>query len=88
MRDTPFLLKRFGSSSPYGLPNSNLGYCRGVEDLRRDLPATDEVEVPSEVLAGINRGIKDADQGRSVSLEEAIEMIPKWISKFESQKRR
>jgi predicted transcriptional regulator len=59
-----------------------------MEDLRRDLPATEEVELPAEVLAGINRDIKDADEGRTVSLEEAMEMIPKWISKFESQKRR
>ena len=59
-----------------------------MEDRRWDLPATDEVDLPAEVLAGINRGIKDADEGRTVSLEEAMEMIPKWISKFESQKRR
>jgi predicted transcriptional regulator len=59
-----------------------------MEDLRRDLPASDEVELPSEVLAGINRGIKDADEGRALSLEEAMEMIPKWISKFEFHKRR
>jgi predicted transcriptional regulator len=59
-----------------------------MEDLKWDLPATEEVELPAEVLAGINRGTKDADEDRTVSLEEAMEMIPKWISKFESQKRR
>jgi predicted transcriptional regulator len=59
-----------------------------MEELRWDAPSTEEAELPAEVLAGINRGIKDADEGRTVPLEEAMEMIPKWISKFESQKRR
>jgi hypothetical protein len=34
-----------------------------------------------ETLAAIDRGIQDADQGRTVSLEEARELISKWISK-------
>jgi predicted transcriptional regulator len=59
-----------------------------MEDLKWDAPAAEEVEVSAEVLAGIDRGIKAADEGRTVSLEETMEMIPKWISKFESQKRR
>jgi predicted transcriptional regulator len=58
-----------------------------MEDLRLDLPAPEEAELPAEVLAGIHRGIMDADEGRTVSLEDAMEMIPKWISKFESQTR-
>ena len=58
-----------------------------MEDLRWDLPAPEEAELPAEVLARINRGIKAADEGRTVSLEEVMEMIPKWISKFESQTR-
>jgi predicted transcriptional regulator len=57
-------------------------------DLKLQVPATDEVEVDAETLAAIDRGIKDADEGRSVSIEEVREMIPKWISKFESQKPR
>jgi len=32
-----------------------------------------------------NRGIKDADEGRTVLMDEVRKMIPKWISKFESQ---
>jgi len=39
-------------------------------------------------LAAIDRGIKDADEGRTVPLEEVRKMIPEWISKFESRKRR
>jgi len=45
-------------------------------------------EEDEETLAAIDRGIKDADEGRTVSLDEARKMIPKWISKFESRKRR
>ena len=68
--------------------SAHKGYCRVMEDLKWDVPVTEEVEVSPEVLAGIDRGIKAADEGRTVSLEEARQMIPKWISKFESQKRR
>ncbi len=57
-------------------------------DLKLEVPVTEEVEVDAETLAAINRGIKDANEGRTVSLDEARKLIPKWISKFESQKRR
>ena len=39
-------------------------------------------------MAAIDRGIKDADEGRTVSIDEVRKMIPQWISKFESQKPR
>ena len=54
--------------------------------LNLNIPATDEVEVDVETLAAIDRGIHDADEGRTVSLEEARDLIPKWISKFESRR--
>jgi predicted transcriptional regulator len=57
-------------------------------DLKLQVPATDKVEVDSETLAAIDRGIKDADEERTVSIVEARKMIPKWISKFKSQKPR
>jgi predicted transcriptional regulator len=57
-------------------------------DLKLEVPVTEEVEVDAETRAAIDRGIKDADDGRTVSLEEARQMIPKWISKFESRKKR
>jgi predicted transcriptional regulator len=57
-------------------------------DLKLQVPATDKVEVDSETLAAIDRGIKDADEGRTVSIDEVRKMIPEWISKFESQKPR
>jgi predicted transcriptional regulator len=57
-------------------------------DLKLQVPVTEPVEVDAETLAAIDRGIKDADEGRTVSIDEARKMIPKWISKFESQKPR
>jgi predicted transcriptional regulator len=50
-----------------------------------EVPATEDVQVDAETLAAIDRGIKAADEGRAVPLEEVRKMIPKWISKFESQ---
>jgi predicted transcriptional regulator len=57
-------------------------------DLKLDLLVTEEVAVDAETLAAIDRGIKDADEGRTVSLDDARNLIPTWISKFESQKPR
>ena len=54
-------------------------------DLKLQVPATDKVEVDAETLAAIDRGIKDADEGRTVPIDEVRKMLPKWISKFESQ---
>jgi predicted transcriptional regulator len=59
----------------------------GMQDLQLQVPATDEVEVDDATLAAIDRGVNAADEGRTVSLEEARNMIPEWISKFESQTR-
>jgi len=44
--------------------------------------------VDADTLAAIDRGIKDANEGRTVPIDEVRKMIPKWISKFESQKPR
>jgi len=49
-------------------------------------PLTDEED--DATLAAIDRGIEDADEGRTVPLEEVRKMIPEWISKFESRKKR
>jgi predicted transcriptional regulator len=53
-------------------------------DLKLDTPATDLVEVDAQTLTAIDRGLPDSDAGRTVSLDEARQLIPKWISKFES----
>ena len=57
-------------------------------DLKLQVPVTDKVEVDAETLAAIDHGIKDADEGRTVPIDEVRKMLPKWISKFESQKPR
>jgi predicted transcriptional regulator len=56
-----------------------------MADLKLDQPETAEVEVDEEALAAIDRGLKAAQEGRSVPLDEVREMILEWISKFESQ---
>ena len=61
-------------------------YVRNMVDLNWHVPVTEEVAVDAETLAAIDRGIKDADEGRTVSLDEAFELIPQWISKFASQR--
>ena len=55
-------------------------------DFNELVPMTEDDD--EETLAAIDRGIKDADEGRSVSLDDARKMIPRWISKFESRKPR
>lgn len=57
-------------------------------DLKLQVPATEPVAVDGETLKAIDRGIEDADAGRTVSLDEARKLIPEWISQFESQKPR
>jgi len=59
-----------------------------MADLKFQVPVTEEVEVDATTLAAIDRGIKDAGEGRTVSIDEVRKMIPQWISKFESQKPR
>ena len=56
-------------------------------DLKLEVPVTAEVEVDAKTLAAIDRGIKAVGEGRSVPLDEVREMIPQWISKFESRNR-
>ncbi len=57
-------------------------------DLKLEVPVTEEVEVDSKTLASIDRGIDDADEGRTFSIDEVRKMIPEWISKFESPRQR
>ncbi len=58
-----------------------------MADLKLDVPVNEAVDVDQETLAAIDRGIKDADEGRTVAVDEVRKMIPEWISKFESRKR-
>jgi predicted transcriptional regulator len=63
-------------------------YRKSMLDLKLQVPVTEEVEVSQETLAAIDCGVADADNGRTVSIEEVRKLIPEWISKFESQKPR
>jgi predicted transcriptional regulator len=63
-------------------------YVRNRVNLKWHIPVTEEVAVDADAPAAIDRGIKDAGEGRTVSLDEARKLIPQWISKFESQKPR
>jgi predicted transcriptional regulator len=55
-------------------------------DFNEPVPLTEEED--EETLAAIDRGIRDADEGRTVSLDEARKMIPQWIAKSASPKKR
>ena len=57
-------------------------------DLKLQIPVTEKIEVDAETWAAIDRGIKDADEGCTVSIEEVRQTIPQWISEFESHKPR
>ena len=46
-----------------------------------------EVEVDAETAAAIEKGLKDAKEGRVVSADEVHQLIPQWISKFSIPKR-
>ena len=59
-----------------------------MADLKLKVPVTEQVEVDADTRKAIDRGIQDADQGRTVPLDEVRKMIPRWISKFKSQKPR
>jgi predicted transcriptional regulator len=41
-----------------------------------------EVEVDAETAAAIEKGLKDAEEGRVVPADEVHQLIPQWISKF------
>jgi predicted transcriptional regulator len=54
-------------------------------DLKLQQPATEEVEVDAAAAAAIQRGIKAAEEGRTVPAEEVRKLIPQWISKFSTR---
>lgn len=59
-----------------------------MADLRWDLPEPEEVAVSEEELAELDRRIENAKAGRWYTPEEVREMIPRWISKYATQRTR
>jgi predicted transcriptional regulator len=49
--------------------------------------STQDVE-DEEILAAIDDGIRDADAGRTVPIEDVRKLLPKWITASSSRKER
>ena len=52
-------------------------------DFNNPPPILDEED--EETLAAIDEGIRDADAGRTVSIEEVRDLVPKWITESSSR---
>ena len=57
-----------------------------ILDLTQPVPLDQDED--QETLEAIDRGIEDADAGRTFSIEEVREMLPKWISESRSRNQR
>jgi hypothetical protein len=71
------------------------GLCRAISvllfacaiALRNTICMPPQSGLDTATLAAIDQGVNAADEGRTGSLEEALKIIPKWTSRFESQTR-
>lgn len=55
-------------------------------DFEKPAPVLDEED--EATLAAIDEGLRDAKSGRTVSVEQVRELLPKWISASSSRKER
>jgi predicted transcriptional regulator len=53
-----------------------------------DTPTPIDEEEDEEALAAIDEGIREAEAGRTVSVEEVRGLLPKWITASSSGKER
>ena len=53
-----------------------------------DDPAPIDDEEDEETLAAVDEGIRDAEAGRTVPIEEVRRLLPKWITASSSRKER
>ena len=53
-----------------------------------DDPAPIDEEEDEETLAAIDEGIRDADAGRTVPIEQVRRLLPKWITASSSRRRK
>ena len=51
-----------------------------------DDPAPIDEEEDQETLGAIDEGIRDAETGRTVPIEEVRRLLPKWITASSSRK--
>ena len=51
-------------------------------------PTSFEDEENAETLAAIDEGIRDAEAGRTVPIEEVRKLLPKWITASSSRNER
>jgi transcriptional regulator with XRE-family HTH domain len=77
------------SSSPCA--GAGIGYCRsmtGVKKLDLDDPAPIlEDDEDEETLAAIDEGIRDAEAGRTLPIEEVRKLLPQWITTASSSRK-
>ena len=55
-------------------------------DFEKTAPVLDEED--ETTLAAIDEGLRDVKSGRTVSVEQVRELLPKWISASSSRKER
>jgi len=55
-------------------------------DLNNPPPILDEED--EETLAGIDEGIRDAEAGRTVPMEDVRDLLPQWITESSSRGKR
>jgi predicted transcriptional regulator len=53
-----------------------------------DVPAPIDEGEDEETLAAIDEGIRDAEAGRTVPIEEVRKLLPTWITASSSRKER
>ncbi|MGD0771866.1 MAG: hypothetical protein ABSC05_03500 [Candidatus Solibacter sp.] len=53
-----------------------------------DDPAPIDEEEDEEALAAIDEGIRDAEAGRTLPIEEVRSLLPNWITASSSRKKR
>jgi hypothetical protein len=63
-------------------------YSEVMADLRWDLPETEQVDISGEELAELDRRIERAKDARWYTPEEVLEIIPRWIAKYATQRTR
>jgi predicted transcriptional regulator len=59
-----------------------------VDKIDFDAPASIDEEEDEETLAAIDEGIRDAEAGRTVTIEEVRKLLPQWITTSSSRKER